>query len=125
LHLANTGAFAVRIAARVELHERDIPEWLAPVILRIARMVAELGVKQMPVSRIAWVLQREDRRLRLLIELSQDDQPLIHASALDRLEAIRACAMLSGGSSETVRRVECTAMAATWHVDHSAPSLTH
>jgi len=116
---------AVAIEARIELHERDIPEWLAPVILRIARMVAELGLKKLPVSRIAWVLQREDRRLRLLIELSQDDQPLIHASVLDRLEAIRACAVLSGGSSETVRSVECTAMAATWHVADSAPSVTH
>lgn len=116
---------AVAIEARVGLHERDIPEWLAPVILRIARMVAELAVKKMPVSRIAWVLQREDRRLRLLIELSQDDQPLIHASALERLEAIRACAVLSGGSSETVRSVACTALAATWHVDDPASSATH
>ncbi len=106
---------ALVIEARTELRERDIPEGLAPVIFRIARMVSELGERELPVSRIVWILQRDSRGLRLTVELSSDDHPLIHASALSQLQAVRACVMLSGGSSEPARDTgRSTAIVAAW-----------
>ena len=106
---------AVVIEARTELRERDIPEGLAPIIFRIARMVAELAERELPVSRIVWMLQRDSRGLRLTVELSNDDQPLIHASALNQLKAVRACVVLSGGSSEPARDTgRSTAIVAAW-----------
>ena len=106
---------ALVIEARTELGERDIPEGLAPIIFRIARMVSGLGERELPVSRIVWILQRDRRGLRLTVELSNDDQPLIHASALNHLEAVRACVALSGGSSEPARDTgRSTAIVSTW-----------
>jgi len=106
---------ALVIEASCELPERDIPEELAPIIFHIARMVAELGERPLSVSRIVWTLQKESRGLRLAIELSKDDQPLIHASALDQLKAILACVVLSGGSSEAPRNTgRSTAIVAAW-----------
>jgi hypothetical protein len=53
--------------------------------------------------------------LRLTVELSNDDQPLIHASALNQLKAVRACVVLSGGSSEPARDTgRSTAIVAAW-----------
>jgi hypothetical protein len=112
-----TGAInpALVIEARSELRERDIPEGLAPIIFRIARMVAELGERELPVSRIEWKLQRDSRGLQLTVELSNDDQPLIHASALNQLTAVCACVVLSGGSSEPPRDTgRSTAIVAAW-----------
>ena len=109
---ANPG---LQIEAGTELCERDIPEELAPIILRIAQMVAELGERELTVSRIVWMLQRDSRGLRLTVELSKDAQPLIHASALRQLTAISACAVLSGGSSERPRDTDrSTEIVATW-----------
>jgi signal transduction histidine kinase len=106
---------ALAIDARTELREHDIPEGLAPIIFRIARMVAELGERQLTVSRIVWILQRESRGLRLTLELSNDDQPLIHASALKQLTAVCACVVLSGGSSKEPRDTgQSTAIVAAW-----------
>ena len=106
---------ALAIDARTELREYDIPEGLAPIIFRIARMVAELGERQLTVSRIVWILQRESRGLRLTLELSNDDQPLIYASALKQLMAVCACVVLSGGSSKAPRDTgRSTAIVAAW-----------
>ena len=106
---------ALVIEARTELRERDIPEGLAPIIFRIARMVAELGERELPVSRIVWLLQRDSRGLRLTVELSNDDQPLIHASVLNQLRAVRACVVLSGGISEHAQDTgRSTAIVAAW-----------
>ena len=69
----------------------------------MARMVSGLGERELPVSRIVWILQRDSRGLRLTVELSNNDQALIHASVLNQLEAVRACVVLSGGSSEPPR----------------------
>lgn len=112
-----TGAInpALEIEARAELREQDIPQGLAPVIFRIARMIAELGERKFPVSRIVWILQRDGRGLRLAVELSHDNHSLIHASALERLKAVRACAVLSGGRSDPARDVgRATAIVAAW-----------
>jgi signal transduction histidine kinase len=106
---------ALVIEARTELCEREIPEGLAPIIFRIARMVSGLGERELTVSRIVWILQRDSRGLRLTVELSNDDQPLIHASALNELKAVRACVVLSGGSSEPARDTgRSTAIVAAW-----------
>ena len=106
---------ALEIEVRTDLHQRDIPEGLAPVIFRIARMVAQLGQRELSVSRIVWMLQRDSRGLRLTLELSNDDQPLIHASALTQLKAVRACVVLSGGTSEPARDTgRSTAIVAAW-----------
>ena len=110
---------ALVIEARTELRERDIPEGLAPIIFRIARMVSGLAERELPVSRIVWILQRDSRGLRLTVELSNDDQPLIHASALNQLKAVRACVVLSGGSSEPARDTgRSTAIVAAWFSGH-------
>jgi signal transduction histidine kinase len=106
---------ALVIEARTELRERDIPEGLAPIIFRIAQMVAQLGERELPVSRIVWMMQGDSRGLRLRVELSNDDQPLIHASALNRLKAVRACVVLSGGTWEPARDTgRSTAIVAAW-----------
>lgn len=108
---------ALAIEARTELRERDIPQRLAPVLLRIARMIAGIGERRLPVSRIVWLLERDSRELRLTVTLSNDDQPLIHASALDQLEAVHACVVLSGGSPQPAPDAGgCTAIVATWPV---------
>ena len=106
---------ALVIEARTELRERDIPDGLAPIIFRIARMVAGLGEREHWVSRIVWILQRDSRGLRLTVELSNDGQPLIHASALNQLKAVCACVGLSGGNSEPARDTgRSTAIVAAW-----------
>ena len=106
---------ALAIEASSELCERDIPVRLAPIIFRIARMVAEVGQRKLQASRIVWMLQRDGRALRLTVELSNDDQPLIHASALNQLKAVCACVVLSGGSSEPPRDSgRSTAIVAAW-----------
>lgn len=106
---------ALEIEARTELRERDIPAGLAPIIFRIAQMVAQLGERGLTVSRILWTLQRDSRGLQLKVELSNDDQPLIHASALNQLKAVRACVVLSGGILEPAHDTgRSTAIVATW-----------
>ena len=115
---------ALVIEARNELRERDIPEGLAPIIFRIARMLAELAERELSVSRIVWMLQRESRGLRLTLELSNDDQPLIHASALNQLAAVRACIVLSGGSSEPLRDTgRSTTIVAVWPSAYAGPGI--
>lgn len=106
---------ALVIEARTEVRESDIPEELAPIVFRIARMVAQLGESGLTVSRIVWMLQRDSRGLRLTVELSNDDQPLIHASALNQLKAVRACVVLSGGTAEPARDTgRSTVIVAAW-----------
>jgi signal transduction histidine kinase len=108
---------ALRVEARSELRERDVPDTLAPIIFRIARMVAALGERELAVSRIVWMLQRDSRGLQLTVELSHDDQPLIHASVLNQLAAICACVALSGGNCEPPRDAgRSTAIVAAWPV---------
>jgi signal transduction histidine kinase len=97
------------IEARAPIEERDIPESLKPVILRIAHMTLDFAEQNPASCRVAWLLERSGEMLRLSIDIAPDDrtslqqsprQPNRSATALNPLEAIRARVALSGGSSE-------------------------
>jgi signal transduction histidine kinase len=104
---------AVVIKARAMLEERDIPEELKPVILRIAQMTLDFAEQIPSACPVAWVLERDDQMLRLSIEMAVEGtrlssepsslQPSPAVTALDLLDAIRARVMLSGGSSDCSR----------------------
>jgi signal transduction histidine kinase len=102
------------IEARAPIEERDIPEGLRPVILRIAHMTLDFAEQNPAACRVAWLLERSGEMLRLSIDIAVDDhaspqqsprQPNRSATALNPLEAIRARVALSGGSSDSVRNV--------------------
>jgi hypothetical protein len=99
---------------RALIEERDIPEGLKPVILRIAQMTLDLAAQNSSACRVAWLLEGSGEMLRLSIDLVVDShaspqqsaqQPNLSARALDPLEAIRARVALSGGTSEWVSNV--------------------
>ena len=104
---------ALVIKPRALLEERDIPEGLKPVILRIAQMTLEFAEQNPLGCRVAWVLERSGQTLRLSIDMTVDarpsplspQQPSPAATALDLLDTIRARVVLSGGSSDYVRNV--------------------
>jgi hypothetical protein len=98
------------IRPRALIEETDIPGALKPVILRIAQMTLGFAEQDLSASRLAWVLERVGQTLCLSIEMTGDadlspEQPSPSATALDLLEAIRARAVLSGGSSESASNV--------------------
>jgi hypothetical protein len=103
------------IEPRALIKERDIPEGLKPVILRIAQMTLDFAAENPCASRVAWLLERNGEMLRLSIDMAVDDphaspqqspqQPSPSATTLNPLEAIRARVALSGGSSEWVTNV--------------------
>jgi hypothetical protein len=102
------------IKPRALIEERDIPDGLKPVILRIAQMTLDFATQNPSACRVAWVLERSGQMLRLSIDMMVDahvfpqqspQQPSPSATALNPLEAIRARVELSGGSSDCVRNV--------------------
>jgi hypothetical protein len=105
---------ALVIKARALLEERDIPEGLKAVILRIAQMTLDYAEQNSSACLLAWVLERGGETLRLSIDMAVDAQLPVQqspqqsrssATALNLLEAIRARVVLSGGSSDSVRDV--------------------
>jgi hypothetical protein len=99
------------IEPRALIKERDIPEGLKPVILRIAQMTLDFAAENPSASRVAWLLERTGEMLRLSIDMAVDahaspqqspQRPSPSSTTLDPLEAIRARVALSGGSSEWV-----------------------
>jgi two-component system NarL family sensor kinase len=111
------------IKPRALIEERDIPEGLKPVILRIAQMTLDFAAQNPSTCRVAWQLERSGEMLRLSIDMEDADaspqQSLQHPSpsttALNPLEAIRARVALSGGSSEWVTHVAGhTTMVSNW-----------
>jgi signal transduction histidine kinase len=96
------------IKPRALIEERDIPEDLKPVILRIAQMTLDFAAQNSSACRVAWLLERNGEMLRLSIDMAVDahastpQQPSASATTLNSLEAIRARVALSGGSSEWV-----------------------
>jgi len=105
---------ALVIKPRALVEERDIPEGLKPVILRIAQMTLDFAAQNPSACRVAWVLERTGQMLRLSIDMVVDDhvspqqspqQPSPSATALNPFEAIQARVALSGGSSDCVRNV--------------------
>ena len=117
---------ALVIKPRALLEERDIPEGLKPVILRIAHMTLEFAEQNPSARGLAWLLERSGQTLRLSIDMAVDahlppQQPSPSATALNVLDAIRARVLLSGGSSDCVRNVaECRTIVSTWPLDDSA-----
>jgi hypothetical protein len=102
------------IKPRALIKERDIPEGLKPVILRIAQMTLEFAAQNPSACRVAWILERSNHMLRLTIDMAVEDhesprqspqQPSPSATALNPLEAIGARVALSGGSSDCIRNV--------------------
>jgi len=101
---------AMVIRPRALIEETDIPGALKPVILRIAQMTLGFAEQDLSPSRLAWVLERVGQTLCLSIEMTVDadlspEQRSPSTTALDLLEAIRARAVLSGGSSESASNV--------------------
>jgi hypothetical protein len=105
---------ALVIKPRALLEERDIPEGLKPVILRIAKMTLDFAEQIPSACRLAWVLERSGQTLRLSIDMAVDahlspqqspQQASPSATALNLLDAIRARVVLSGGSWDCVRNV--------------------
>jgi hypothetical protein len=99
------------IKPRALIEERDIPEDLKPVILRIAQMTLDFAAQNSSSCRVAWLLERNGEMLRLSIDMAVDahastqqspQQPSASATTLNSLEAIRARVALSGGNSEWV-----------------------
>jgi signal transduction histidine kinase len=102
------------ITPRALIEERDIPEGLKPVILRIAQMTLDFAAQNPSACRVAWLLERSGEMLRLSIDMAVDapafsqqspQRPSPSATAINPLEAIRARVALSGGSSEWVTNV--------------------
>jgi two-component system NarL family sensor kinase len=102
------------IQPRALVQERDIPQGLKPVILRIAQMTLDFAEQNSSPCRVDWLLERHGEVLRLSIDMAMDahaspqqspQQPSPSATTLDPLEAIRARVALSGGSSEWVTDV--------------------
>ena len=100
------------IEPRALVNERDIPDGLKPVILRIAQMTLDFAAQDPSARHVAWVLERSGQELQLSVDMAVDahvsprqssQQPSPSAAALNPLEAIRARVSLSGGSSECVR----------------------
>jgi signal transduction histidine kinase len=104
---------ALLIKPRALIEERDIPEGLKPVILRIAHMTLDFAAQNPSACRVAWLLERRDEMLWLSIEMvdvhassqQSPQQPSPSATVLDPFEAIQARVALSGGSSDSVRNV--------------------
>jgi hypothetical protein len=121
---------ALVIKPRGLLEERDIPEGLKPVILRIAQMTLDFAEQNPSACRLAWVFERIGETLRLSIDMAVDAhpspqqsprQPSPSATALNLLEAIRARVVLSGGSSDCVHNVAGRrTIVSTWPLDDSA-----
>ena len=102
---------ALLIKPRTLVEERDIPESLKPVILRIAQMTLDFAAQNSSACRVGWLLERNGEMLLLSIEAAVDAhaspqesplQPSPSTTAPNPLEAIRARVALSGGSSEWV-----------------------
>jgi len=97
------------VKPRALIEERDIPEGLKPVILRIAQMTLDFATHNPSACRVAWVLERSGQMLQLSIDIagsahvSAVQAPSPSTPALNPLEAIRARVALSGGSSDCVR----------------------
>jgi hypothetical protein len=114
----------LQIKPRALIEERDIPEGLKPVILRIAQMTLDFAAQDFSACRVAWLLERSGEMLRLSIDIAVDvhaspqqspQQPSRAATALNPLEAIRARVALSGGSSEWATNVAGgTTMVSDW-----------
>ena len=104
---------ALLIKPRALIEERDIPEGLKPVILRIAHMTLDFAAQNPSACRVAWLLERRDEMLWLSIEMvdvhasaqQSPQQPSPSATVLNPFEAIQARVALSGGSSDSVRNV--------------------
>jgi signal transduction histidine kinase len=102
---------ALVIKPRALVEERDIPERLKAVILRIAQMTLDFAEQNPSACHLAWVLERSGQTLCLSIDMAVDahlsqqhspQQPSPSATALNPLDAIRARVVLSGGSSDCV-----------------------
>jgi len=122
---------ALVIKPRTLLEERDIPEGLKPVILRIAHMTVDFAEENPSVGGLAWVLERSGQVLRLSIDMEVDahlspqqspQQPSPADTALNLSDAIRARVVLSGGSSDCVRDVagRRRTIVSAWPLDDSA-----
>ena len=115
---------------RALLEERDIPESLKPVILRIAQMTLDFAEQSHSACRVAWVLQRSGQTLCLSIDIAADahlfpqqspQQPGPAVTALNHLDAIGARVVLSGGSADCVSNIAGRrTIVSTWPLDDSA-----
>jgi signal transduction histidine kinase len=122
---------ALVITPRALLQERDIPEGLKPVILRIAHMTLDFAEQNYSACGLAWVLERSGQELRLSIDMTVEadlprqqspQQPHRAVTARNLSDAIRARVVLSGGSSDCVRDVagRRIVVVSTWALDASA-----
>src|SRR5882762_6465183 len=60
------------IKPRALIEERDIPDGLKPVILRIAQMTLDFAAQDPSACRVAWLLERSGEMLRLSIDMAVD-----------------------------------------------------
>jgi hypothetical protein len=102
------------IKPRASIEERDIPESLKPVILRIAQITLDFAAQNQAAYRVAWALERSCQTLSLTIDMAEDAEVSAQQSApqssasetvLNPVEAIRARVALSGGCSDCIRNV--------------------
>ena len=63
---------ALVIKPRALVEERDIPDGLKPVILRIAQMTLDFAAQNPSARRVAWVLERSGQGLQLSIDMAVD-----------------------------------------------------
>jgi hypothetical protein len=123
------------IEAHSVLEERDVPNRLKPVILRIAQMMLGFAELESLARRIAWILERDGSILRLTIETAADGESAVEGdsdaqslspadknpSTLDLLDAIRARVEISGGRSNRLRDASGDPrLVASWRADDSA-----
>jgi hypothetical protein len=104
---------ALAIKSHVLVDERDIPEELKPLILRIARMAVDSAGQDPAACRVLWELARSGETLRLSIEAAAEmdgsrRQALSSTGGHSGFDAIQAVVVLSGGSLDRVRNSDGT-----------------
>jgi len=114
------------IKPRALIEEREIPEDLKPVIVRIAQMTLDFAAQNPSASCVTWVLERSGQMLRLSIDMVVEadvsperppQEPIPSVTALNPLGAIGARVALSGGTSDCVRNVAGRrTIVSTWRV---------
>lgn len=118
------------IEPRALIDEKDIPEDLKPVILRISQMTLECAKQQSSAPRIGWMLEHKGEALRLSLDLAlgNEETPTevptqtgAVAPNLDLLDAIRARVVLSGGSYDCARGAPgCSSIICSWPLGEAA-----
>ena len=96
------------IVAHGRLKEKDVPDELKPVILRIARMTLDWADQQFATCLLTWDLAREHGQIRLSVQVLSGTEagrvgtPIARRTPSDLADAIRARIVLSGGASDGV-----------------------